>query len=122
MTLDAWPDLRLVLPPLAAFALGVRAGLRDAGRCAPIYGWALVFDAAHREDLLRDGWRDVGKVFVLAVVMDLLFELIVLGGIRLGPPMLVGIALVAPAYLLSRGPVNRLVRRNHARPRARATG
>ena len=102
---------RLVLQPLVATFLGVRAGIRDARAGAPIYGWELVSNPAHRRDLVRDGWKDVGKVFIFAVLIDIIYEIVVFKGLKLGQPMIMGLVLVLPAYLLTRGPVNRLLRR-----------
>ena len=48
---------RLVLQPLVATFLGVRAGIRDARAGAPIYGWELVSNPAHRRDLVEAGHR-----------------------------------------------------------------
>jgi hypothetical protein len=35
----------------------------------------------HRPELLRQGWKDVGKVFILAVVLDSIYQLIVHRGV-----------------------------------------
>jgi hypothetical protein len=46
---------RLILQPLMATLLAVRAGLKDAREGRPPYFWTLVTDSAQRLDLLREG-------------------------------------------------------------------
>jgi len=54
---------RFILQPLVAAILAVRAGLRDARISRPAYGWAIITDSAHFRDLLREGWKDVARLF-----------------------------------------------------------
>jgi hypothetical protein len=102
---------RLILQPLMATLLAVRAGLKDAREGRPPYFWTLVTDSAQRLDLLREGWRSIARVFILAVVMDLIYEWLV--GRRFYPleTLIVAIVLAVLPYLLLRGPVNRFARR-----------
>ena len=55
--------------------------------------------------------KDIGKVFVIAVVLDILFTLIVHRWIVPGQALLVGTVLAIVPYVLIRGPVARSVRR-----------
>lgn len=102
---------RIILQPLMAGLLAVRAGLRDAREGRPPYFWTLLTDSTQRVALLRDGWRAVARVFVLAIVMDVIYQLIVRRWIYPGETLMVAIALAVVPYLLLRGPINRLVRR-----------
>src|ERR1044072_4545104 len=83
---------RIILQPLMAGLLAVRAGLKDAREGRPPYFWTLLTDSTQRSALLRDGWRAVARVFVLAIVMDTIYQLIVLGWIY--PLELVVVALL----------------------------
>ncbi len=58
-----------------AAIFAIRAGWRDAREGRPPYLWSVFTHAATRHDLLRQGWADVGKVFIVAVVLDLTYEL-----------------------------------------------
>ena len=102
--------VRLILQPTVATVLAVRAGLRDAREDRPPYLWAVFSNPAHRGDLLRQGWKDVGKVFILAVVLDVIYELIVYRWIYPVQALLVAAVLAIVPYLLIRGPCARLVR------------
>jgi len=103
--------VRLFLQPLMATVLAVRDGLKDARAGRPPYLWSLFTDPAQRAESLRSGWRSVGKVFLLAVAVDWVYQLIVLKGIRLGQGLFMGIALAIVPYVLLRGPVTRIARR-----------
>jgi hypothetical protein len=102
---------RIILQPLMAGLLAMRAGLKDAREGRPPYFWTLLTDSTQRVALLRDGWRAVARVFVLAIVMDVIYQLIVRRWIYPGETLIVAITLAVVPYLLLRGPINRLVRR-----------
>ena len=74
------------------------------------YFWALFTQPDHRRDMLRDGWKAVGKVFVIAVIIDLVYQLIVFRWFYPGEALLVAAILALIPYLLIRGPVNRIAR------------
>jgi hypothetical protein len=59
-------------------------------------------------DLLRHGWKAIGRVFVLAILMDVIYQLIVVRWIYPLELIIVAISLAVIPYLLIRGPVNRL--------------
>jgi hypothetical protein len=102
---------RIILQPLMASFLAVRAGIKDAREGRPAYFWTILTDPSQRADLLRQGWKAVGRVFILAVVMDVIYQCIVLRWLYPGELLLVAILLAVVPYLLIRGPVNRLARR-----------
>jgi hypothetical protein len=99
---------RLLLQPAVACFLAFRAGLGDARMGKPPYFWALLTDPAHRREMLREGWKSIGKVFVLALVLDVAYQLYVLEFIYPGEALVIGIALAIIPYLVVRGLVNRL--------------
>jgi len=102
---------RLILQPLMAIIFAVRSGLKDAKGGRPAYFWALFTDSAHRRDMLRDGWKSVGRVYILAVVIDVIYQLIVFRWVYPVEALLVAAILAFIPYLLIRGPVNRIARR-----------
>lgn len=102
---------RIILQPLMACLLAVRAGLKDARDDRPPYLWTILTDPTQRASLVREGWKSVARVFVLAIVMDVIYQLIVLRWFYPGETLIVAVALAVIPYLLLRGPVNRLARR-----------
>ena len=101
---------RIILQPLMASLFAFRDGLKDAREGRPPYLWTLITDSSQRADLLRQGWVAVGRVFILAIVMDVVYQLIVGGWIYPGELLTIAILLAVVPYLVIRGPVNRLVR------------
>jgi hypothetical protein len=102
---------RIILQPLMAGLFAVRAGLRDAREGRPPYLWTILTDSSQRAALIREGWRAVVRVFILAIVMDVIYQLIVRRWIYPGETLIVAVVLAVFPYLLLRGPINRLVRR-----------
>ena len=67
---------RLVLQPGMAIFLAVREGLKDARQGKPPYFWGCLTDRGERKAMLEEGWKSIGKVFTLAVVLDIVYQLI----------------------------------------------
>jgi len=102
---------RLILQPIMATFFAVRSGLKDAKEGKPAYFWALFTDSVNRRDMLRDGWKSVGKVFVIAIIIDLVYQWIVFRWFYPVEALLVAAILAFIPYLVIRGPVNRIARR-----------
>ncbi len=97
----------LFQPSMAAF-LAIRAGLQDARDGRPAYGWALFGDAAERRRLLREGWKAVTSVFVVATLVDVVYQLVMFQWVYPGEAVAVAAVLAFVPYVILRGPVNRL--------------
>ena len=69
---------RLLLQPIMASIFAIKAGLHDARTGQPPYFWSLFTEPGHRADMLKNGWKSVGKVFVLALVLDVVYQIIVM--------------------------------------------
>lgn len=102
---------RLLLQPLMAATFAVLDGLKDAREGRIPYFWGLLKEADHRRERGLDGWKHVGKVFVLALILDAAYQVVVARFIYVGEAILVAILLAIVPYLLLRGLVNRLWRR-----------
>lgn len=102
---------RIILQPLMASLLAVRAGLKDAREERPPYFWAILTDATQRGHLIREGWRSVARVFILAIIMDIIYQWLIHRWIYPGEMLILAVILAVVPYLLLRGPINRLARR-----------
>jgi len=100
---------RLLLQPIMATIYAVMGGRRDAQQGKPAYFWALFRDPEHRRDMLRDGWKSVGKVFILAIAIDAVYQFIAFRWFYPGEALVVAILLAIVPYILFRGPINRLL-------------
>ena len=91
--------------------MALRAGLQDAREGRPPYLWTILTDPLQRVDLLRTGWRGISRVFVLAIIMDVIYQWIVQHWIYPGEVLIVAVLLAIVPYLLIRGPVTRVAER-----------
>ena len=112
---DGPMTFRLIFQPAVAAILAIRAGLKDAQHGATPFLWSALNNAAHRKQLLREGWRDVNTVFMVAVLLDVIYALLVHRWLYPGQTLLVAAVLVIVPYLLIRGPVTRIARRRQRR-------
>jgi hypothetical protein len=102
-------SFRFLIQPLMALFFAFRDGRDDARKGQPPYFWGLFNDPEHRGDMLRSGWKSIGKVFIIAIVLDNIFQYIVFHNFRLGGGLIVAVILALFPYLLLRGPVNRFI-------------
>jgi hypothetical protein len=108
--LDGPLHFRLIVQPLMAITFAVIGGIKDAKDGKPAYFWALLFTPGYRKELMKDGWKAVGKIFILAVILDVIYQLKVHSTVYPGETIIVAFVLAIVPYLLVRGPVNRIVR------------
>lgn len=103
---------RLLMQPFMATVFAVIAGRADAKAGKTPYFWGLLSDPAHRRDMLKDGWKDVGKVFTLAILLDVVYQFIVEKFVYPLEAITVAFLLAIVPYLLVRGLVTRITRRS----------
>jgi hypothetical protein len=103
--------VRLILQPTVAALLAIRAGRRDAHAGNPPFLWQLVSGSGQRVALLKSAWQDVGKVFIVAVVLDAAYQGFVLHSFYPLQTLVVAVAVALVPYLVLRGITTRIVRR-----------
>jgi len=103
--------LRLVIQPMMAAFLAMRAGVRDAREGRTPFGWAVLVGRGNRTALVREAWNDVAVLFLVAFVIDALYQVIEFHWIYLVQSLVVAALLALPTYVLVRGPTHRLLRR-----------
>ncbi len=113
---------RLVLQPTMAAIFAIRSGLADARLGKSPYFWGLLTDSGQREAMAKDGWKSVGKVFILAMVLDAVYQLIEEHFVYPGEMIIVAFILAIVPYLILRGLVTRVARRFEARQKAVSAG
>jgi len=110
-------NARLILQPLMAVIFAARDGRRDAYERRPVYFWSLLTDATHRREMLRGAWKAVGKVFTIALVLDVVYQFITVRWFYPGEALVVAVTLAMVPYLLLRGPTSLLFRgKSNIRP------
>ena len=107
---------RLLIQPTVAIILGIRAGLRDSRQGRTPYFWNVLLKGDNRKDLLREGWKDVGKLFTMAAIIDVVYQLIVVRWVYPMETVIVAIVLAILPYVMVRGLANRIARRWQRNP------
>jgi hypothetical protein len=102
--------IRFVLQPLTAAVFAIRSGIRDAREGREPYGWAVIRGSSDRKAMLLHGWREVRRVLVAAIAVDLIHQALVLDQFRPAQAVLLGIVLAIVPYLIFRGVINRIRR------------
>lgn len=100
---------RLIMQPLVAAFFAAVDGARDAKLGKPAYFWAIVAHAEERKYLIKEGWKRVTKIFVIAILLDAIYQIKVAHWIYPGETFIVAFTLAVVPYLLLRGPINRLM-------------
>lgn len=103
-------SFRFLLQPSVAALIGIAAGFRDAQAGRPAYFLSIFTDAKNRGTRLRECWSAIWKVFLVAAILDLVYEIMVFKTIYLGQTVIVATVLAVVPYVLLRGPANRLAR------------
>jgi hypothetical protein len=101
---------RLVLQPCMAAFFAISSGLADAKAGKPPYFWTIVSNPTARREMIKDGWKSVGKVFILAVVLDVVYQIIEIRFVYPGEAIIVAFILAIVPYLILRGLATRLAR------------
>ena len=93
-----------------ALFFGIRDGLKDRGEDRPAYLWTIFTEPAERGYLPHAGWRAMVKVFVVALIIDGIYQFMVFRWFYPGEAVITAFVLAFVPYLLIPGPVNRVAR------------
>lgn len=99
---------RFLLQPSMAIFLAVRSGLKDSRDGKPPFFWEFYEDPTTRKKLIVDCWKSVGKIFILAFVLDCIYQIIELRWIYIVDAIAIAFLLAIIPYVIVRGPVNRI--------------
>jgi hypothetical protein len=106
---------RFVLQPLVATVLGIRSGMADARAGRPPYLLGLVTDREHRGELSRDGLRSIANLLLMGILLDSVFQWVILGQSYPGAALVVGPVLITTPYAMARALANRAMRSSVSR-------
>ena len=106
---DAPMRFRFILQPVMAAIVAIRDGLRDIRAGREPYFWR-----ALGVTRLREGLNATARIILLGIVMDAMYQMIILGRFYPGEAVIIALVLAFVPYLLLRGPAARLARRLHA--------
>lgn len=115
--IDGPMKLRIIIQPLMSLYFAYKAGRRDSVSGNVPYFLGLITGKADRKELVKQGWKDVGKVFVMAIIMDIVYQLIMIFSKGTQPTFYVfetiitAIVLSFVPYVIFRGLFNRIFRK-----------
>ena len=108
-------SLRFVLQPCMSLFFAIRAAIRDSKNGTVPYLWRFLYSKEDRKTVAKEGWKDVGKIFVIGTILDIVYQLVVIFGLKTKDSfyplesLIVAFILAIVPYLLFRGPLNRLI-------------
>ena len=99
---------RLISQPLSAIYFAIHGGLRDSKENKPPFFWALVFHPEHHQDLFKSSCKDIWKVFIVAFLLDTVYQIIVFHFFYPVQALIMAIILGLVPYLLFRASITRI--------------
>lgn len=114
-------SFRFILQPTMAAIAAVRAGLVDARTGRSPYFLALWTEPAERRARMREGLSATARIFALGLLMDAIYQFIVLKNFYPAEALIISIALAVVPYFIIRGPAARIARWWHSRHPPRPT-
>ena len=99
-------SFRFVLQPVVAAIFAIISGLEDARLGRRPYLWAILTEPANRAALVKKGWTRIGKVFLVAILLDLVYQVVILE-VYPGEALIVAVLLAIVPYVVLRGVVTR---------------
>jgi hypothetical protein len=112
-------NFRLLVMPLVVTFFAVRAAMRDARKGQPRFFRTFLNQPGERARLVRSVLKDVGKIFVVAIVLDTTYQILVLKSFYLGELLVVVLVSAILPYLVVRSaasPLMRRIYRNQSKP------
>ena len=110
---DAPMRFRFILQPLMAAIVAFRHGLQDARTGRPPYFWTMLGNPRERAQRLNEGLNATARIILLGLVMDAIYQVIVLQRFYPAEAVIVALVFAFIPYVIIRGPAARIARRWH---------
>jgi len=107
-------SFRFILQPVMAAIAALHDGLKDARTGRSPYLWTMLTKRTERGGRFREGLIATGRIILLGLVMDTIYQVTVLKAFYPGEAVIVSILLAFVPYLLLRGPIARIARRRQS--------
>jgi hypothetical protein len=104
-------NFRLIVMPLVVSFFAARAGMRDARGGQPPFFRTLLTQPGERARLIRSALKDVGKIFIMAIVLDTIYQFLVLKYYYVGEVLFVALVSAILPYAVVRSATSILMRR-----------
>ena len=103
-------SLRFVFQPAMATLFAIRDGIRDARAGRSPYFWLALSDPVQRSARLHEWTGATGKIFLIAIAIDVAYQIVELETFYPGEALLVAILVALIPYFLLRGPAAQVAR------------
>jgi hypothetical protein len=113
---DAPMRFRFILQPLMAAIVAVRAGIQDARTGRSPYFWTMTSKPSERAQRLNEGLNATARIVLLGLVMDMIYQFIVLKQFYPAEAVIVALLFAFIPYVIVRGPAARIARRRLGSP------
>ena len=104
-------SFRFLIQPAVAIFFAIRAGIRDARENKPTFLGCALSNPRSWSPRMRQSWKDVGAVFIVALVLDSIYQITVQGGIFTLELLITATVLALVPYMVLRDLVSRVARR-----------
>jgi hypothetical protein len=102
--------LSFILQPAVATFLGTRDGVNDSQAESPVFLWSLVFHKRHATELLRNTLASMRDLVAVAILLDIISQLLIFRVVHPCATLLVRPALIALPYALAQSSASRIAR------------
>jgi hypothetical protein len=94
-----------------AIVLGIRSGRADARAGRPPYLEGVLFHRDLRRELVKTGYQRVANLLLMGILLDSVFQWVILGVSHPGAALVVGPVLIVTPYAVARALANRVTQR-----------
>lgn len=101
---------RLYVMPAVASIIGIRSGIRDFQGEGPAFLYKLFAGHTERKLVLSSAWRDVGRIIIVALVLDTSYQLMIFRAFYIFQAIIIALLCAVIPYTFFRHLTNRLAR------------
>jgi hypothetical protein len=104
-------SFRILMQPAMAIFFAIHAGVKDAQHNNPTFLGCAISNPASWRARIRLSWKDVGTVFLVALILDAIYQIVTHSGVYLLELLITATALALAPYMVARDLVARIARR-----------
>ena len=101
-------SFRFLMQPAVAIIFAIRAGVNDARQNKPTFLGCAISNPGSWRARMRQSWKDVGTVFIVALVLDSIYQVVVHSGIFALELLITATVLALIPYMILRDLVARV--------------
>lgn len=107
---DGFLVFRLFIMPVVSSIIGIRAAVRDFQEKGPALFYNFFAGHADKKRILSSGWKDVGRIIIVALVLDAVYQIITFRAFYIFQAMMIAFLCAFLPYIFFRHLTNRLAR------------